>query len=238
MAITLTSAQRAALSSRSLKIRDAVLLELDAGDIGFWTGVGDITVSGATYYGVGQMGQASPVNQSGNLTADGIELVLMGLDQQSGFTPGDLFTDLEAADTHGRAATVVRWYFDESVSSAGASDIVLSEQLFAGYIDRVKRIEKAVTLGDQTTVSSTVSVYVESRLMELGRRFITRRTDQHQQAGDFSGDTFFNYAPFMESRVIQWGRSESIMGRGGNSTDPGETGNTGNSTNRGNGFIS
>jgi len=208
MAITLSASERTALENRQRIIRDGVKFELDSGTVGFWTGLGPLTYDGVTYQGVGQLAQASQVTQSGNLVAAGIELQLAGLDQKSGFTPGELYTDLEDEDTHGRNATMYRFYFDAASLSKVNADLKLVRQVFKGFFDRTERVESWASSNQQ--ISTMLSAFLESRLLELNRTHMTRRTNEHQQSL-FSGDLFFDQTPDMGEREIAWGRGDSSL---------------------------
>jgi hypothetical protein len=220
MALTLTTDERAALEARERIVREAVKFELDSGTFGLWNGLGSITVDSVTYEGVGQMGQASQIVQSGNLVPAGVELRLNGLDQRSGFTEGGLWTDLEDEDVHGRAVTMYRWYFDNTKRTNVAANLKLSRQTFKGFIDRIKREEQVAKGGG---LSETLVAYLESTLMEINRRHVTRRTNEHQQQL-FSGDDFFEFVPYMPTREIFWGRGGTVAGGGGGGgSSPGST---------------
>lgn len=211
MALTLTTDERNALENRLRVVREAVKFELDSGTFGLWNGLGSITVDSVAYEGVGQIARASQIVQSGNLVPAGVELQLHGLDQRSGFTPGELFTDLEDEDVHGRPVTMYRWYFDKDHRTVNAAGLKLNRQIFKGFIDRFKRVEEVATNGGVTTVLHT---YLESTLMEINRRHITRRTNEHQTSL-FSGDVFFEHVAYMPEREIFWGRSAGTIGGGG-----------------------
>lgn len=224
MALTLTSAQRDAIANRRLKIRMGLKLELDSGTIGFWNDFGSLTYDSVSYTGTGQLASIAAITQQGDLAASGLECTLAGLDQASGADVGAIFSDIDDEDFSGRAATLYRFYFDPDTGRMDAADLSLTVQLFKGFIDRIRRTEVAVESEGMETMSSALVMHVESSAMEYGRRNITYRSNESQQAA-WSGDKFFEFTPLIRDRQIYWGRAPQTAGGGGappgGSTHPG-----------------
>lgn len=138
----------------------AVNFQLDDGVVGFWTGFGDITISGDTYTGAGELLSFSSIEEDSTIKANGVSVILSGLDSDS----ADLALD---SDYQYRPAEVI-------VGTLNANGSVNQHYiLFKGRIDQI-----AIDDGPET---STVIINLESRLVELNRPRTLHYTDEEQQ---------------------------------------------------------
>jgi hypothetical protein len=138
----------------------AVNFQLDDGIVGFWTGFGDITISGDTYVGAGELLSFSPIEEDSSIKANGVSVILAGLDSDS----ADLALD---TDYQYRPAEII-------VGTLTASGAVNQHYiLFRGRIDQI-----AIDDGPET---STVIINLESRLIELNRPRTLHYTDEEQR---------------------------------------------------------
>jgi hypothetical protein len=84
--INWTVAQQAALATSLVALRQFIWVEARDPDtglpdpVGFWSDVGDVSVSGRTYYGSGPVIQVSDVEGQGNLTVPTLDLVLSSIE--------------------------------------------------------------------------------------------------------------------------------------------------------------
>ncbi len=134
------------------------------------------------FFGVGSMGSISLVGESSTLQAQGVELTLTGI------PPANIALAFENA--RGRVGKVWVGFFD--------SDYVLVEDpilVFSGLIDN-----SSMDVGEE----STVTVFMESRLINWERIKIRRYTNEDQQQR-FPGDKFLEFVNQVVEKEILWG---------------------------------
>ena len=197
-----------AVESPTVDIFFAVELFFDTSTLRFLSGLGEITLEGETYVGSGQMIQISSVDESLEISAKGATLTLSGL-------PSDLLS-LEIQEPYqGRKCKI---YFgikdnksqfltqeggDYILSETGSFiDISTSEEsvmaeIFSGYLDQMNI--------DEGPDVSTISVYVESRLIDLKRPRIRRYTSESQKSR-FPNDRGFDFVEDLQMKKFTWGR--------------------------------
>lgn len=171
-----------------------MLVELDwsTGAVRVWTGYGEISWNGNTYYGVGDLGGISPIGESNNLGANGVTLTLSGV-------PSDAIAEALTGDSQGRSGKV--WIASLSRSGAFQADPYL---IFDGLID--------VTGIDDSGETATISVSLEKELID--RRSQSRRSTHEDQQIDYPGDLFFEYVAGLQNKVLAWG-GKTIPGSSG-----------------------
>jgi hypothetical protein len=197
-----------AVESPTVDIFFAVELFFDTSTLRFWSGLGEITLEGETYVGSGQMIQISSVDESLEISAKGATLTLSGL-------PSDLLSLAIQEPYQGRKCKI---YFglkdnksqfltqeggDYILSETGSFiDISTSEEsvmaeIFSGYLDQMNI--------DEGPDVSTISVYVESRLIDLKRPRIRRYTSESQKSR-FPNDRGFDFVEDLQMKKFTWGR--------------------------------
>ncbi len=197
-----------AVESPTVDIFFAVELFFDTSTLRFWSGLGEITLEGETYVGSGQMIQISAVDESLEISAKGATLTLSGL-------PSDLLSLAIQEPYQGRKCKI---YFglkdnksqfltqeggDYILSETGSFiDISTSEEsvmaeIFSGYLDQMNI--------DEGPDVSTISVYVESRLIDLKRPRIRRYTSESQKSR-FPNDRGFDFVEDLQMKKFTWGR--------------------------------
>ena len=197
-----------AVESPTVDIFFAVELFFDTSTLRFWSGLGEITLEGETYVGSGQMIQISSVDESLEISAKGATLTLSGL-------PSDLLSLAIQEPYQGRKCKI---YFglkdnksqfltqeggDYILSETGSFiDISTSEEsvmaeIFSGYLYQMNI--------DEGPDVSTISVYLESRLIDLKRPRIRRYTSESQKSR-FPNDRGFDFVEDLQMKKFTWGR--------------------------------
>lgn len=179
----LTPAVAAAIAAPVVPLALAAKFEFDTGHVRLWTGVHDLTLLGEVYTGAGQFLSASGVRESSEVRADGVTLTLSGLD-------ASIISVALAENYQGRPATLYFVAFD----AAGA---VLPDPvgIYRGRMDTME-IEEGGS-------SATISLAVESNLIDLDRPRERRYTPEDQKA-DFPGDLGFDFVTVIQDKEVVW----------------------------------
>tara|TARA_R100001510_G_C7566848_1_gene144818 strand:- start:78 stop:683 length:606 start_codon:yes stop_codon:yes gene_type:complete len=183
MSRNLTTAVQNQLAASELQPFFAIKLAFDSGDVKLWTGYGDITVASETYTGGGQLLSISPIEETVEIAARGVNFALNGIDSS-------LVSVALTENYQGRSAEV---YLGVISSGAVVSDPYL---VFDGRMD-VMTIEDA---GD----TASISLSAESRLIDLERSRVRRYTNSDQQ-NQFPGDTCLRFVADLQDKEIAWG---------------------------------
>jgi len=169
-----------ALSQNVVEPFYAVEAQFTGGTVRLWTGYGDRTIEGNTYTGAGSLLGISGLDEVADLSAKSITVTLSGLDS----------TVLSLALSEPYQRRTLRVLFGVQ----GESTIV---EVFSGLMN-------TMTIDDDAEVG-TVSVVVDSRLVELERASNRRYTSESQKSR-YAGDTFFDYVAKLQDRQLVWGR--------------------------------
>ena len=183
MSRNLTTAVQNELAASELQPFFAIKLAFDSGDVRVWTGYNDITVASETYIGGGQLLSISPIEETVEIAARGVNLALNGINSS-------LVSVALTESYQGRSAKV---YLGVISSGAVVSDPYL---VFDGRMD-VMTIEDA---GD----TANISLSAESRLIDLERARVRRYTNNDQQ-NQFAGDTSLRFVADLQDKEIAWG---------------------------------
>ena len=183
MSRNLTTAVQNELAASELQPFFAIKLAFDSGDVRIWTGYNDITVASETYIGGGQLLSISPIEETVEIAARGVNLALNGINSS-------LVSVALTESYQGRSAKV---YLGVISSGAVVSDPYL---VFDGRMD-VMTIEDA---GD----TANISLSAESRLIDLERARVRRYTNNDQQ-NQFAGDTSLRFVADLQDKEIAWG---------------------------------
>jgi hypothetical protein len=149
-------------------------------DLYFWSGIGNLSLDGETYTGAGDLLGISELRESSDIAAYGATLTLSGI-------PSSIISVALAEPYQGRRA-IVKF----GVDVAGTKTAVT---VFTGEMD-----EMNIQFGADTV---TISLAVESRLVDLNRPRIRRYTDADQQSR-FSGDLAFEFVTRLQDEDLQW----------------------------------
>jgi hypothetical protein len=182
---TLTPAVIAELKAGSF--RPFILLEakFKSGMIHVWSGYGNLVWNSLTWNGVGYLGSISGISETSSVQANGIKIGLSGI-------PSD--TIGKALNECRQGNPVKLWLGFMTESRAVIAD---PAQSFAGRMDTV-----AIDEGAET---STITIAVESRLIDLQRPRIRRYTDDDQQRTS-PGDKGFEFVNLVQEWNGSWGK--------------------------------
>ncbi len=183
MSRDLTTAVQNQLAASELEPFFAIKLAFDSGDVRIWTGYTDITVASETYIGGGQLLSISPIEETVEIAAKGVQFGLNGIDSS-------LVSVALTENYQGRSAKV---YLGVLSSGSVVSDPYL---LFDGRMD-VMRIE-------DNGETASIGLAAESRLIDLERPRVRRYTNSDQQ-DQFPGDTSLRFVADLQDKEIAWG---------------------------------
>jgi hypothetical protein len=164
----------------------AVDLLFSTAPLYFWTGYGDLDVDGKTYTGAGELLQFSPVAEDTEVSAKGLTISLSGI-------PSELLSVAISEPYQGRICNL----YVGAVSNWTTAPLdPVQDLLFGGYMDQM-----AVEEGVET---STISLTVESRLVDLERPR-SRRYSSESQKARHPGDKAFDFVPGLIGQTLTWG---------------------------------
>lgn len=184
MARNLTTAMKTAIAATT--VRPVLLLEQQfrTGTANMWTGIGPLSWASKTWLGVGDLLSVSDLEESNEISAKGMTLSLKGV-QSSDIT---------------RALTEMQRNLPGKVWLGLMDDVgalVLSPKIvFSGKLDTCMVEDGADTC--------TISVALESDLIDLERPREVRITDQEQQKR-FPGDRGLENIAALQDANIPWG---------------------------------
>ena len=184
----LTSGMETAVSSDT--VRPFFLVDLDfSSPIYIWSGTGDLSHGGNTYIGVGDLLGISALQETTDLGAQGVNLILSGIDNQAGTLLHKALTE----DYQGKSVEIKLGAFDSS-----ASIIADPTSVFKGFMD--------VMTIDEGADSATISLAVENKLIILENAKERRYNDEDQKIEN-STDKGFEFVASIQDVEIVWGRS-------------------------------
>jgi len=157
----------------------AVELLFDSGAVRLWTGYDSKTIGGDTYLGAGSLLSIPNVEEIADMSAKSAEITLSGV-------ATELVSLALQEPYQGRNARIL-------FGVEGQTPI----EVFGGLMD-------VMTINDSGE-ASTISLTVESRLVELERIRPFRYTDNSQKLRHPTDD-FFSFVPALQDREILWGR--------------------------------
>lgn len=175
------------LTSGRLRPFYAVKMNFTSGALLLATTYSDLVIGGNTYLGTGNILNISPITETSDTRATGVEVVLSGLDTSI----------LSAGLTEDTQGMVVEIYFGVMTTTSNADAIVDTPyQIFSGFIDSMVLEES----GD----SSTLTFTVENKLVTLERPIDRRYTEQDQQ-NLFAGDKGCEFVTSLQDKSVAWG---------------------------------
>lgn len=181
---SLTTAAKNAFSQ--LNFPALLLVELDFAD-----GVVRLTNAGYTFtwgghdwLGIGTLGSIEAISEGSGLEMYGCQLTLNGI-------PPEIISEAFSQNYQGRAATI--WLAPLTAEYAFIADPVV---VFKGRMDTMD-----IALGE----TATITLAVESRLVDWDRPRIRRYNDEDQRS-EFPNDRGFRYVDQMVTKDLKWGR--------------------------------
>ena len=179
----LTTAAEAAAKQEVVTRTVAVDLDFVSGIVRANGSPTSIWIGGQEYVGLFPLGAISPVEETIELKATGLTLVLTGI-------PNDLVAAVLADGYRNRRAQVWEVLLDSAWQPI--ADPVL---VFRGRMDQV-----TIAVGD----SATVTVALENRLRDWERAPNILWTHE-EQVRQYPGDTFFGFMSNISQRDVKWG---------------------------------
>lgn len=162
----------------------AVHFALDSGDIRFWNGLGDVTIDGSTFNGVGSVMAISAIEETNEIAARGATITLSGLDSS-------VISAALSENYQNRTVTIYVGTIAENRTTA-------AYVLFRGRLD-VMTIEES---GELTNISITA----ENRLIDLERPRIRRYTNEDQKSL-YPNDIGLEFVDDLQDKTLDWGQS-------------------------------
>jgi hypothetical protein len=171
-----------------------------------WSGYGTITVGGVTYLGSGTLGTISPVEETTDLSARGINFQLSGV-------PSALIAVALTENYQGKACSVLFGALDAS-GALVASPITI----FAGRMD-------VMAINDDGR-TSTIGLSAENKLVDFRRPREVRYTHEEQQnlyppGPGTPGDIGLEFVNAIQEKQIYWGNAKlaAPVNEGGGETE-------------------
>ncbi len=183
MARSLTAAVITEITSQSVIPILLVKMEFDSADLNVWTGLGNLFFSGDTYLGVGDIGGISPIEESADLRANGVNLSLSGI-------PSALISTALSEPFQDRPATI--WFGLFNSSQSLIADPI---QIFKGRMDTMEIQESGE--------NSLINLGIENELVHLERPNERRYTPRDQQLL-FPNDKGFQFTSVIQDKKIIW----------------------------------
>ena len=180
MSRTVPAAILTALAQPEVEPFYAVEIDLDSGPLRLWTGYGDRTIEGNTYTGGGTLMTIEGLEEVADLSAKNITLTLSGM-------PAEVIS-LALQEPYQRRKVRVLW------GVRGVSDFV---EVFSGSLNQM--------VIEDSAESGTISVTVDSKLVELERASNRRYTSESHKAR-YPSDTFFDFVAKIQDKQIVFGR--------------------------------
>lgn len=156
------------------------LLFDDPNKIYFWSGLGNLSLDGNTYTGAGQLLGISELRESSDIASYGATVTLSGIDNS--------LLSLALDEPYQGRRAVVKF----GVISGGTK---YASVVFTGEMDQMN-----IQMGPET---STISLDVESRMVDLGRARLRRYTDADQKVR-FPEDDAFEFVPRLQNENLTW----------------------------------
>jgi hypothetical protein len=180
MSRTVPAAILTALAQPEVEPFYAVEIDLDSGPLRLWTGYGDRTIESNTYTGGGTLMTIEGLEEVADLSAKNITLTLSGM-------PSEVIS-LALQEPYQRRKVRVLW------GVRNVSDFV---EVFSGSLNQM--------VIEDSAESGTISVTVDSKLVELERASNRRYTSESHKAR-YPSDTFFDFVAKIQDKQIVFGR--------------------------------
>ena len=203
MGRTLTAGMKTAAAAEDGDLLHLISLAFSGGTLFLTTAPHDVVFSGDTYVAVGGHLGFELVQESSDLTGQGVRVTLDGVDQT-------VISPLLAQNYIGRTAKVYQAHMD----SAGVL-VVDPVLLFEGLLNSSFRVSESRDPEGSGTVVVTTTI-VSPLVSFRQRRGIRMTLASHQH--HFSADTIMRHISTISARKVYWGRSD----RGGVETPGGE----------------
>ena len=193
MSRTLTSGMTTVTTADVVRPAYFVRMVFDSSVLNIWNGIGDLAFGGNKYTGTGDLLSISPITETSDIQATGINVSLTGIKTS-------FIAMAKDQDYQGRALTVSLGAFDASGSLIADPVIV-----FSGFMDTMTISENGAY--------STISISVENKLIAFERSKVRRYTAEDQKI-DHPTDKGFEFVTAIVQKDIIWGRPTGASGGG------------------------
>ncbi len=182
---------KAALGGRTVRASFLVLFDFTSQPMRIWTGSGKITAGGADWYGLGQLGSISGLEQAVNGEAPETTFILSGINSEIVSLARDEWAD-EGRDRLVKVLLQFHNYEDDR-------PLELFDEPYSIWAGRMQtpRFE----LQGPTTRKITVSA--ESLFALRSRPAFSQYTDADQKSR-FPGDRGFEFVPGLVNKIVTW----------------------------------
>lgn len=178
MSRTVPAAILTALAQPEVEPFYAVEIDLDSGPLRLWTGYGDRTIESNTYTGGGTLMTIEGLEEVADLSAKNITLTLSGM-------PAEVIS-LALQEPYQRRKVRVLW------GVRNVSDFV---EVFSGSLNQM--------VIEDSAESGTISVTVDSKLVELERASNRRYTSESHKSR-YATDTFFDFVADIQDKGVRF----------------------------------
>ena len=191
MSRSLTSSMDSAVTADLVRPILLAQCAFDSGNLNLWNGIGSLTVDSVTYVGAGALLKIGEIQETTQLSANGITVTLAGI------LPS-LVSKARDEDYQGRELKLLLGAMD-------ATNNVISDPvvIFSGFMDTM-----TINEGGET---ATITVTVENRLIEFERSRSRRYTSEDQKI-DYPDDKGLEFVAEMAEKEIVWGRRQVQAG--------------------------
>lgn len=152
-----------------------------------WWGFGTILWDDESWYGTGNLGRISQIEETSEIRATGAVFQLSGV-------PADLITSVSSSPVQGNKAKIYVGFMDEDFQGLIADP----HPIFSGTMDTIEIMDGGDT--------ATITINAENDIRDLERPRTRRYTDADQQSR-FPGDKGLEYVPSMQDKQLIWGRA-------------------------------
>ena len=180
-----SAANQTAIAADVVRPVNLVKIEFATGTIYYSDSDRDIVFDGFTYLGTGTLAGFSSVEEGNEIQTYTITLSLSGI-------PSNVISLALTEDFQNRFCTMYTGFLNDSY--ALIADPI---EMFKGRINQMN-----LESGD----TSTVSLTVESRLVDWERPRVRRYNNSDQQV-EYASDKGFEFVPQMVEKELIWGRS-------------------------------
>jgi hypothetical protein len=185
MSRTIPAALLTALGQPNVAPFYAVEFGFDTAPVRFWTGYGDRTIEGNTYIGAGSLIGIGGLEEVADLSAKSATITLSGV-------PVELVSLALQEPYQNRACRIL----------FGVTNVTDVIEVFGGFMD-------VMTIEDSGE-TSTISLTVESKLVQLERAKELRYTNEsHRALPGNANDTFFSFVADLQDKEVVWGRKSA-----------------------------
>jgi hypothetical protein len=168
-------------------IRPAIFIEMafSGGTVRIWSGIGDKTWDSKTWSGVGYFLGMTPISETTELRAEGVQISLSGI-------PSSLLSTALNDNYQGRACNIWLGFLNDDKTIIADPVKVLT-----GRMDDMKI--------DEGPETSKITLSVENILIDLNRKD-TKRSNHESQQLDYPGDLAYEFQTANVDKKITWGR--------------------------------